>query len=159
MKFYTRFPPSYKVHNVVEYIKSTGDFLCDIDELNEREIQDILQKDFEIYLTLTDIEKQQLKDELRAMALQNELKEAKYLYDKLQTHDEGIEKLISNSKDVFSNNTAYLVYYSYPVDENLRQIPRKGHSLRYPKYRVKKGLNGFIRRRSRPKYTGLHIEL
>jgi len=45
------FNPSLRVHNIVEYIKNNGDFLCDADELEERGIQEILQEDIDIFET------------------------------------------------------------------------------------------------------------
>lgn len=118
------YPPSQRIHHIVEYIKSSGNFLCDVEELEERRIQDILHEDFDIYMTFTDEEIQQLKDELYAMALENEVREAINLYNKLKPYDEGEELLHSNPKDIYDKRTTYKVYYSYPVDENLLKISK-----------------------------------
>jgi hypothetical protein len=122
--------PSLRVHNIVEYIKYSGDFLCDADELEERGIQEILQEDFDIYETFKNEDLQELEDELQAMALQNEIREAKRLIDKLKPEDDGNDLLQSNPDNIYGKRTTYPVYYSYPVDENLRKLPKISYPLK-----------------------------
>ena len=120
--------PSWRIHNIIEYIRNTGDFLCDLDELEERGIQEILQEDFNIYQALKSEELEELKDEFYAMALENEVREAKHLFSKLKPSDEGHDLVHSESKDNYARRTTHNVYYNYPVDENLRELSR----IRYP---------------------------
>jgi hypothetical protein len=122
--------PSLRVHNIVEYIKYSGDFLCDADELKERGIQEILQEDFDIYETFKNEDLQELEDELQAMALQNEIREAKRLIDKLKPEDDGNDLLQSNPDNIYGKRTTYPVYYSYPVDENLKKLPKISYPLK-----------------------------
>ena len=122
------YEPSWRIHNIVEYIKNTGDFLCDLDELEERGIQEILQEDFNIYQALKSEELEELKDEFFAMALENEVREAKFLFNKIKPYDEGHDLVHSEPKDIYGKRTTHNVYYSYPVDENLRKLSR----IRYP---------------------------
>jgi hypothetical protein len=122
--------PSLRVHNIVEYIKYSGEFLCDVDDLEERGIQEILQEDFDIYETFKNEDLQELEDELQAMALQNELREAKRLIDKLKPEDDGNDLLQSNPDNIYGKRTTYPVYYSYPVDENLKKLPKISYPLK-----------------------------
>jgi hypothetical protein len=119
---------SWRLHNIVEYIKYTGDFLCDLDEIEERGIQEILQKDFNIYLALKNEELEELNDEFYAMALENEVREARHLFNEIRPYDEGHDLLHSESKDIYGRSTTHNVYYSYPVDKNLEGLSR----IRYP---------------------------
>ena len=120
--------PSWRIHNIVEYIKHTGDFLCDLRELEERGIQEILQEDFNIYQALKRDELEELKDEFYAMALENEMREAKHLFNKNKPYDKGHDLVHSEPRDIYGRRTIYNVYYSYPVDENLRELSR----IKYP---------------------------
>ena len=120
--------PSWRIHNIVEYIKHTGEFLCDLGELEERGIQEILQEDFNIYLALKNEELEELKDEFFAMALENEIREAKHLFNKFKPYDEGHDLVHSEPKDTYGRSTTHNVYYSYPVDENLGKLSK----IRYP---------------------------
>ena len=122
--------PSWRIHNIVEYIKCTGDFLCDLEELEERGVQEILQEDFNIYQALKSEELEDLRNEFHAMALENEIKEAKHLLNKLKPYDEGYDLVHSGSKDAHGRSTSYTVYYSYPVDENLRDLLKINYPLR-----------------------------
>ena len=120
--------PSWRIHHIVEYIKCTGDFLCDLDELEERGIQEILQEDFNIYLALKNEELEELKEEFYAMALENEIREAKHLFNKFKPYDEGQDLVHSESKDDYGRRTTHNIFYSYPVDENLGKLSK----IRYP---------------------------
>jgi len=134
--------PSLRVHNIVEYIKYNSEFLCDADELVERGIQEILQEDFDIYQTFKREELQELKDEFQAIALQNEIKEAKRLIDKIKPEDDGNDILQSNPDNIYGKRTTYPVYYSYPVDENLRKLPKISYPLKPATQREMKKLSG-----------------
>ena len=134
--------PSLRVHNIVEYIKYSGDFLCDVDDLEERGIQEILQEDFDIYETFKNEDLQELKDEFQAIALQNEIKEAKRLIDKIKPEDDGNDILQSNPDNIYGKRTTYPVYYSYPVDENLRKLPKISYPLKPATQREMKKLSG-----------------
>ena len=134
--------PSLRVHNIVEYIKYNSEFLCDADELEERGIQEILQEDFDIYQTFKREELQELKDEFQAIALQNEIKEAKRLIDKIKPEDDGNDILQSNPDNIYGKRTTYPVYYSYPVDENLRKLPKISYPLKPATQREMKKLSG-----------------
>ena len=120
--------PSWRIHNIIEYIKYSGEFLCDMDELKERGIQEILQEDFNIYQALKSEELEELKDEFCEIALENEVREAKFLFNKIKPYDEGHDLVHSESKDIYGRKTTHNIYYSYPVDENLRKLSR----IRYP---------------------------
>jgi len=122
--------PSLRVHNIVEYIKYSGDFLCDVDDLEERGIQEILQEDFDIYETFKNEDLQELKDELQAIALQNEIREAKRLIDKIKPEDDGNDLLQSNPDNIYGKRTTYPVYYSYPVDSNLKKLQKISYPLK-----------------------------
>ena len=134
--------PSLRVHNIVEYIKYSGEFLCDADELEERGIQEILQEDFDIYETFKNEDLQELKDEFQAIALQNEIREAKRLIDKIKPEDDGNDILQSNPDNIYGKRTTYPVYYSYPVDENLRKLPKSSYPIRPTTQREMKKLSG-----------------
>ena len=122
--------PSQKVHNIVVFLKSNSEFLCDVDELEERGIQEILQEDFDIHETLKPEELSELKDELLPMALENEVREARHLFKKLHPDDEGGDFVHSSPNNIYGRRTTYRVYYSYPVDENLRKLPKISYPLR-----------------------------
>jgi len=134
--------PSLRVHNIVEYIKYSGEFLCDADELVERGIQEILQEDFDIYETFKNEDLQELEDEFQAMALQNEIREAKRLIDKIKPEDDGNDLLQSNPDNIYGKRTTYPVYYSYPVDENLRKLPKISYPLKPATQREVERLSG-----------------
>ena len=134
--------PSLRVHNIVEYIKYSGEFLCDADELEERGIQEILQEDFDIYETFKNEDLQELKDEFQAIALQNEIREAKRLIDKIKPEDDGNDILQSNPDNIYGKRTTYPVYYNYPVDENLRKLPKISYPLKPTTQREMRRLSG-----------------
>ena len=137
--------PSLRVHNIVEYIKYNGEFLCDADELEERGIQEILQEDFDIYETFKNEDLQELKDEFQAIALQNEIREAKRLIDKIKPEDGGNDILQSNPDNIYGKRTTYPVYYSYPVDENLRKLPKISYPLKPATQKEVRRLSGLNR--------------
>ena len=121
---------SQRVHNIVEYIKSTDNFLCDADELEERGIQNILQEDFDIYETFTKEELEELKDDFQVMALENEVREANHLFSMLNPYDEGEDLLQSEPENIYGKRTIYKVLYSYPVDENIRKLLKISYPLK-----------------------------
>ena len=120
--------PSYRIHTIVEYIKCSGYFSCDVVELRERGIQNILREDFNIYQTFTAEELHQLVDELQFEALENEVREAKRIFNKTNPYDEGEDLVHSEPNDIYERRTTYKIYYSYPVDGNLKKLPK----IRYP---------------------------
>lgn len=126
----SNYSSSHRIHNIVEYIKCSGNFLCDIEELSERGIQNILQEDFDIYQTFTTEELQQLTDELQFEALENEVREAKRIFNKANPCDEGEDLVHSEPKTIYESRTTYKVYYNYPVDENLRKLPKISYPLK-----------------------------
>ena len=148
--------PSWRIHNIVEYIKNTGDFLCDMDELEERGIQEILQEDFNIYQTFKSEELEEIKDEFYAMALENEIREAKHLFNKLKPYDEGEDLVHSQPKDIYGRRTTYKIYYSYPVDEHLRELSRIKYPLKPITWREMNQLgrlNKIITKKTKAEYT------
>jgi hypothetical protein len=148
--------PSWRIHNIVEYIKYSGDFLCDMEELEERGIQEILQEDFNIYQALKSEELEELKDEFFAMALENEVREAKFLFNKIKPSDEGHDLVHSESKDIYGRSTTHNVYYSYPVDENLRKLSKIRYPLKPITWREMNQLgrlNKIITRKKNTEYT------
>jgi len=122
--------PSFKVHRIVEYIKCNREFVCDLDDLEERGIQEILQEDLDIFETFTSEELKELNDVLQAIALQNELREAKHLIDKLEPEDDGYDLLNSSPDNIYAKRTTYPVYYNYPVDSNLKKLPKVSYPLK-----------------------------
>ena len=122
--------PSFKVHRIVEYIKWNGEFVYDVDDLEERGIQEILQEDLDIFETFTSEELQELNNALQSIALQNELREAKHLIDKLEPEDDGNDFLHSNLDNIYGKRTTYPVYYDYPVDSNLKKLPKVSYPLK-----------------------------
>jgi len=121
--------PSRKVHNIVVYLRSTDSFLCDVHELEERGIQEILQEDCGIHEMLDPEELHELHDELFSVALENEIKEARYLFKKLHPDDEGGDFVHSSPNNPYGRRTTYRVSYSYPVDKNLRTLPKISYPL------------------------------
>ena len=121
--------PSCRVHNIVEYIKSSGNFLCDVSEIEERSVQDILQQDFDIHETLSTEELSAIRDEFQMLAIENEIREASYLFKRLHPDDEGGDLLHSSPDNIHGSRTAYAVEYCYPVDENLRKLPKVSYPL------------------------------
>ena len=121
---------SFKVHRIVEYIRCNGEFACDVDDFEERGIQDILQQDLDIFETFTSEELQELNDELQEVALQNEIKEAKHLINKLKPEDEGHDLLHSKPENIYGKRTTYPVYYNYPIDRNLKRLPKISYPLK-----------------------------
>jgi len=122
--------PSVRVHSIVEYIKSSNSFLCDAGELEERGVQDILQEDFDIYEALSIEELSTIEDEFLAMAIENEIREASYLFRRLHPDDEGADLLHSSPKNDFGSRSIYIAEYCYPVDENLRKLPKISYPLK-----------------------------
>jgi hypothetical protein len=133
---------SFRVHNIVEYIKFNGEFFCDEDDLEDRGIQEILQQDFNIFETFSREELQEIKDEFQAMAIENEVKEAKHLIDRLNLCDEGYDFVHSSPDNIYGKRTAYKVYYSYPVDENLRMLAKTTYPLKSVRKIKSKKLSG-----------------
>ncbi len=121
---------SFKVHRIVEYIKCNSEFACDVDDLEERGIQEILQQELDIFETFTSEELKELSDELQAIALQNELREAKHLIEKINPEDDGNDLLQSNPDNIYGKRTTYPVYYSYPVDSNLKKLQKISYPLK-----------------------------
>jgi len=134
--------PSKRVHNILEHIKYSGDFLCDIDELEERGAQEILQEDFDIYETFKEEELEEIQGELKVIALENEVREARHIFNKIKPYDEGFDCIHSSPEDIYSRRTTYKVYYSYPVDENLRKLPKIRYPIRSATQRETKRLSG-----------------
>lgn len=64
---------SFKVHRIVEYLKSTG-FDLETDEVREMELADILEG-YDIFVSLPPEEQQLLRDELLMLAEKNEIRE------------------------------------------------------------------------------------
>ena len=122
--------PSFKVHRIVEYIKYNGEFVYDIDDLEERGIQEILQEEFDIFETFTSEELKELNDTLQSIALQNELREAKHLITQLKPEDDGYDLLNSSPDNIYAKRTTYPVYYDYPVDSNLKKLPKVSYPLK-----------------------------
>ena len=137
--------PSKRAHNIIEYIKYGNDFLCDLDELEERGVQEILQEDLDIYETFTKEELQEIKGELKAIALENEVREARHIFNKIKPYDEGFDCIHSSPEDIYSRRTTYKVYYSYPVDENLKRLPKVRYPIRHATQREAKRLSGLNR--------------
>lgn len=119
---------SVRIHNMVEYIRNSGRFLCDLYELAERGIQNILREDFDIYGSFTDEEMAVLKEDLYRMAFDNEMREAQYLYRRLIPYDEGEDLLHSSPDNIYGKVTTYRAGYSYPVQRSIRMLP----VVRYP---------------------------
>ena len=122
--------PSYRVHTIVEYIKASDNFCCDASELEERGIQEILQEDFDIYEALQPEELSEIQDELFGIALDNEIRESRHLFKKLHPDDEGGDYVHSSPHNIHGRRTTYRVEYSYPVDKNLRKLPKISYPLR-----------------------------
>ena len=137
--------PSKRAHNIIEYIKYSSDFLCDLDELEERGVQEILQEDFDIYETFKEEELEEIQGELKVIALENEVREARHIFNKVKPYDEGFDCIHSSPEDIYSRRTTYKVYYSYPVDENLRRLPKIRYPIRHATQRETKRLSGLNR--------------
>ena len=137
--------PSWRIHNIVEYIKYSGDFLCDLDEIEERGVQKILQEDLDIHETLTKAESQEITEELKAIALENEVKEARHIFKKIKPYDEGFDSVHSGPENICSRRTTYKVYYCYPVDKNLKRLQKVKYPIRNSTQRETKQLSGINR--------------
>jgi len=119
-----------RVHNIVEYIRNNNEFLFDLNEIEERGMQNILQEDFDIYQKFTNKELQNLRDELYGFALENEIKEARHLLHKSSPYDEGIDLVHTNADNIYGRRTTHRVFYSYPVDKNLSGMKKVRYPLR-----------------------------
>ncbi|MFC1489104.1 hypothetical protein ACFL6B_04570 [Thermodesulfobacteriota bacterium] len=112
---------SYRVHRIVEYIKSMG-FIFETDELLETGLKNILNDNYNIFQELTDDEFLFVMDELLPLAENNEIKEALVKLKEVLPEDTGDEILNQHLEKGYEKATSYLVHYSYPVDKNLREI-------------------------------------
>lgn len=121
--------PSLRVHRIVEYIKSVG-FWMETDEVEWLGAQEILRVFYELELSLTPEEWDLLEAELLTLAEENEIREAERKRREREPEDSGVMLFRQAGSDETCALTSHALPYSYPVDENLRQIrPRKGPSF------------------------------
>lgn len=113
---------SYKVHRIVEYIKSIG-FDLDTDELEEQDLHELLQDGYGIYTQLSELEGVSLQRELQLLASLNEMREAQVKGRELFPEDTGTEYVRSPSREELDSGGAWPVFYHYPVDEALKLVP------------------------------------
>lgn len=121
---------SYKVHKIVEHIKSTG-FDLETDELEEQELHELLQDSYGIYTQLSELEGVSLRHELQALASLNEMREAQIKGREIFPEDTGVEYVRSPPREELDSGCTWPVFYRYPVDEALKLVP-----LRRPKSEV-----------------------
>lgn len=125
---------SYKVHKIVEHIKSTG-FDLETDELEEQDLQELLQDGYGIYTQLSELEGMSLQHELQLLASLNEMREAQVKGRELFPEDTGVEYVRSPQRERLDSGCAWPVFYHYPVDDALKLVP-----LRRPKSKINTAL-------------------
>ena len=115
-------PQSIKIHRIVEFIKSFG-FDLETDDLEEYEIQELLQDIYGIHTALTGSEEDLLRQELHILASLNEMREAQIKGRELFPEDHGTICVRSISRDSQYSGDSWPVYFHYPVDQALNEIP------------------------------------
>ena len=113
---------SLKVHKIVEFIKSFG-FDLETDDLEEYEIQELLQDLYGIHVALTGSEEDLLRQELHTLANLNEMREAQVKGRELFPEDHGTVCVRGISRDSLYSGDSWPVYFHYPVDRVLKEIP------------------------------------
>lgn len=120
---------SLRVHRIVEYIKRVG-FWLETDETMELGAKGILQEFYDLEPCLSQSEWDVLEAELLTLAEENEIREAQRKQREREPLDSGVMIFRQAGSDDSCAITSHALPYSYPVDENLRQIwPRKGPSF------------------------------
>ena len=117
---------SQKVHHLVEHIRSR-DFWLETAELLELGVMAVLEEVLGIEVVLTPRERSMVEEELMKLAEANEIREGQIKYRELFPADKGEEIFRSHYKranEHRDSTTSYVLPFSYPVDENLRQVKR-----------------------------------
>jgi len=119
---------SLKLHRLVEYIKSAG-FDLETDEVAEKGAAGVLSDHLGLGIRLTPDELALIEEELMGLAEANEIREAQVKRRELFPEDTGVMFVRQKSAGQNERATTYPVFFSYPVDENLKTIAPAGASF------------------------------
>ena len=113
--------PSFKIHCLVEYMKSRG-FPLESDEVAELGPELVMAEYFDLEMALSPGEADLLQAEMMELARQTEMREAQRKVHELFPEDCGEVHFRQASHERGQRATTYSLPFSYPVDANLRGL-------------------------------------